>query len=97
MIIDLENAWRPKDAAAVETLPAGRYLSAGENNRCSADGVPGFLRREGNYLVCETRQPGPTRADSAPSRTNMSAADGEKLKHEAWLESVNFVSNQWRS
>jgi hypothetical protein len=87
-IREMSDAWRTQDAPAVQNLPVGRYpLSAGEGNPCSKDGSPGRLVRQGDYLVCETRQPGPTRSGT-------SAGDAKDV---AWREMVDQVTNAWRA
>jgi hypothetical protein len=80
------DAWRTpaRDAAA------GSYpLSAGEGSACTINGAPGTLVREGDVLVCR-----PHATDAARRPTSM--ADAQRIRDEAWRQSVTELENAWR-
>jgi hypothetical protein len=85
---------------AIPTMPSGAYpLSAGENNPCSKDGVPGRLKRVGEWLVCETTPVGATRSgrsagDTASPPRSMSQEDASKITTAAYDAMVADL--QWR-
>jgi hypothetical protein len=67
-------------------LPEGEK----EGARCTINGAPGRLVRDGDWLICRPLNLGPSRSDTRTQ--GMSDA-----QRDAYLESIDDLSNAWRS
>jgi hypothetical protein len=107
-MVEDARAWMPKDvdtskigAQAPHILPLGAVpkhigtVKAGD--RCTVDGADGvFVDGGDGNLYCKVRPMPTTRIDVTPPRF-MDAATAQKIRDAAWLESVERVSNAWRT
>jgi hypothetical protein len=106
MIQDVCSAWQ--DAPAPKLAPFGAYpvgFNPKAGDQCSQDGAKGVLVERNGYLYCQV-EPMPSARSGTSSgsdallrntRNNMSAADGERLKSEAWNQMVSDLENSWRT
>jgi hypothetical protein len=92
-IAEMCDAWKPRARSGAPTDPVGNvpygaypYSAAAEGTACSIDGRPGVLRRQGEYLVCVPLREAPTDAASA-----------QRIRDQAWEESVRELTNAWRT
>jgi hypothetical protein len=87
---ELQGAWRKPVGNSESGVGSHEFRGAQEGDQCTINGAPGHLRMVKGKLECMPDE----RQDAAPRTMTMDEA--QKIKDEAWLESIKDLESAWR-